>query len=172
MNTDALTTFGEVSSEISDALATSHEPATSNKPRLVGMGIYLEAHTTEHYARTTQVLITPTGKNEKGNHVNMAFITRTISSSSPRAQWRVSFVNLPKEVEMFSSEDKAVALSSRATEILSRTFSAHFTPRSRPIVFELTDVDFTEISEWKVPASALRRITKARLEVGYPENLY
>lgn len=172
MNPDALTTFGEVSSEISDALATSHENATSNKPRLIGMGIYLEAHATQYFERTIQMLITPTGKNEKGDHVNMALISRTISSTSPRAQWRVSFVNLPKEVEMLSPEDKAVALSSRATEILSRSFGEQFAPRSRPIVFELTDVDFTDISEWKVPASALRRITKARLEVGYPENLY
>ena len=172
MNPETLTTFGEVSSEISDALATSHEPATSNKPRLVGMGIYLEAHATEYYARTNQVLITPTGKNEKGEVVKMAVIYRTISSSSPRAQWRVNFVGTSKEVEMLSPEDKAVAMSTRATEIVSRMFGEQFIPRSRPIVFELTDVDFSDISEWKVPASALRRITKARLEVGYPENLY
>lgn len=167
-----LTTFGEVSSEISDALATSHESATSNKPRLMGMGIYLEAHATEYYERTQQVLITPSGNNEKGDVVKMAVIYRTISKSSPRAQWRVNFVNTPKEVEMMSPVDKAIALASRANEVMSRMFPEQFTPRPRPIVFELTDVDFSDISEWKVPASALRRITKARIEVGYPENLY
>jgi len=172
VNPETLTTFGEVSSEISDALATSHESATSNKPRLAGMGIYLEAHATAHYTRTTQVLITPSGKTEKGADVKMALIYRTISENSPRAQWRVSFIHLPKEVELLSPEDKAVAMSSRASEMLSRTFGDLYTPRSRPIVFELTDVDFSDIAEWKVPASALRRITKARLEVGYPSNLY
>ncbi len=172
MNPDALTTFGEVSSEISDALATSHEPATSNKPRLVGMGIYLEGHATHYYARTTQVLITPSGKYEKGEVVSMAVISRTISSSSPRAQWRVNFVGTSKEVEEMSPEDKAISLASRANEIVSRMLPDTFTPRSRPIVFELTDVDYSDIGEWKVPASALRRIVKARLEVGYPENLY
>jgi hypothetical protein len=172
VNPESLTTFGEVSSEISDALATSHEPATSNKPRLVGMGIYLEAHATAYYARTNQVLITPTGKTEKGEVVSMAIISRTISTGSPRAQWRVNFVGTSKEVESMSSEDKAIWLASRANEIVSRMFGEQFTPRSRPIVFEMTDVDFTNIGQWKVPASALRRIIKARLEVGYPENLY
>lgn len=164
------TTFGEVSSEIADALATSHE--VESKPRLMGMGIYLEAHATNHYARTTQVLITPTGKNEKGEVVAMAVIYRTISELSPRAQWRTNFVRNPKEMDALSPEDKAVSLASRATEITSRMFPEGFTPRPRPIVFELTDVDFSDISAWKAPASALRRITKARAEVGYPENLY
>jgi hypothetical protein len=136
------------------------------------MGIYLEAHATEYYARTNQVLITPTGKNEKGEVVSMAIISRTISTGSPRAQWRVNFVGTSKEVESMSPEDKAISLASRANEIVSRMFGEQFIPRSRPIVFELTDVDYSDIGEWKVPASALRRITKARLEVGYPENLY
>lgn len=165
------TTFGEVSSEIADALATSHE-VQSNKPRLMGMGIYLEAHTTLNYPRTTQVLITPSGKNEKGEVVAMAVIYRTISEHSPRAQWRTNFVRTPKEMDALSPEDKAVNLASRATEITARMFPEGFTPRPRPIVFELTDVDYSDISAWKAPASALRRITKARAEVGYPENLY
>lgn len=165
------TTFGEVSSEIADALATSHE-VESNKPRLMGMGIYLEANATNSYARTTQVLITPSGKNEKGEVVSMAVIYRTISEFSPRAQWRTNFVRTPKEMDALSPEDKAVNLASRATEITARMFPEGFTPRPRPIVFELTDVDFSDISAWKAPASALRRITKARAEVGYPENLY
>jgi hypothetical protein len=166
------TTFGEVSSEIADALATSGEVVVSNKPRLMGQAIYLEAHATNSYARTTQVFITPAGKNEKNDEVAMAVIYRTISDLSPRAQWRTQFVRTPKEMELLSSEDKAIANSSRAYETISRMFPEGFTPRPRPIVVELTDVDFTDISEWKVPASALRRVIKARKEVGYPENLY
>ena len=43
---------------------------------------------------------------------------------------------------------------------------------SRPIVFEMTDVDFTDVRSWKAPASALRRIQKARVAIGFPEKLF
>jgi hypothetical protein len=172
VNPTELTAFGEVSTELADAIASSYEVATSNKPKLAGVGLYLEAHATEHYARTTQVFITPSGKNEKGELVSMAVIYRTISELSPRAQWRTNFVRNSKDMDALSPEDKAVALASRANEITARMFPEAFVPRSRPIAVELTSVDYNDISEWKVPASALRRIIKARVEVGFPENLY
>lgn len=161
-----LSAFGTLTGEVADAISS----AESNKPVVSGMGIYLEF---PKGRQTYQVLITPEGKNEKGEEVPMAITARSIADHSPRSQWRVNFVRPDKGFETMSAQDKAINMSGKVEEHLKRQMKWGTIEelRSRPITFELTDVDFTDVSKWKAPASALRRIQKARVSLGFPEKL-
>ena len=170
MNPDSLGTFGELAPEVADAVAIAD---MSNKPKVMGMGIYLEFPKDEG-KQTTQILITPQGKTEKGEVVDMAIISRTVSEWSPRKQWRTNMVRPSAPAETLSSDDKALDMTSQVERFLQRQMMYGLTNLrgSRPIVFEMTDVDFTDVRAWKAPASALRRIQKARVAIGFPEELF
>lgn len=162
-----LTTFGTLSSELADAVSSIE---TGNKPVVSGMGIYMEFPKNNN---NTQIIITPEGKNEKGEEVPMAFTYRTVADHSPRKQWRVNFIRADKEVELMSAQDKALNMAGKIEEIVKRQmkWGSLDELRSRPIVFEMTDLDFADVLMWKAPASALRRIQKARVVLGFPEKL-
>jgi hypothetical protein len=173
MNPDAMSAFGTLSDEVAEAVATAE--ATSNKPQLAGMGIYLELPNGRG-DQTTQILITPEGKTEKGVDVNVAVISRTVAEWSPRAQWRTSFIRptakTPEELATTTPNAMATDFAEQIERILKRQMMYGLsTLRNKPIVFELTDVDYTDIADWKAPASALRRIQKARVALTFPEKL-
>lgn len=168
MNPETLGTFGELDPDVAGAVALAE---SSNKPKVMGMGIYLEFPNAND-TQTTQILITPQGKDEKGEPVDMAVISRTVSDWSPRKQWRTNFVRTDKEI--VNAEDKALAMAEQVERTLKRQmmYGLEILRGGRPIVFEMTDVDFTEVKDWKAPASALRRIQKARVAIGFPEKLF
>lgn len=170
MDSESLGTFGELSPEVAEAVAIGD---MSNKPKVMGMGIYLEFPNAND-TQTTQILVTPQGKNEKGEPVDMAIITRSVSEWSPRKQWRINFVRPEKSAEELAPADKALGMSEQVERLLQRQmmYGLATLRGSRPIVFEMTDVDFTDVRSWKAPASALRRIQKARVAVGFPEKLF
>lgn len=170
MDSESLGTFGELTPELAEAVALAE---TSNKPKVMGMGIYLEFPKDEG-KQTTQILITPQGKTEKGEVVDMAVIARTVSDWSPRKQWRVNMVRPSAPAETMSADDKALDMAGQVERVIKRqmAYGLKSLRGARPIVFEMTDVDFTEVRSWKAPASALRRIQKARVSIGFPEKLY
>lgn len=170
MDSESLGTFGELSPEVAEAVALGE---TSNKPKVAGMGIYLE-FPSDSDKQTTQILITPQGKNEKGEVVDMAIITRTVSENSPRKQWRINWVRPSAPAETMSADDKALSMAEQVERTIKRQMMYGLTNLrgARPIVFEMTDVDFTEVRAWKAPASALRRIQKARVSLGFPVELF
>jgi hypothetical protein len=170
VNPDSLGTFGELSPDVAEAVMLGD---SSNKPKVMGMGIYLE-FPNEKGDQTTQILITPQGKDEKGEPVEMAIITRTVSDWSPRKQWRVNLVRPNAPAETMSADDKALSMAEQIERTIKRQmmYGQKTLRGGRPIVFEMTDVDFTEVRAWKAPASALRRIQKARVAIGFPEKLF
>lgn len=167
-----LGTFGTLDADVADAVSIAETlGSTGKKPRLEGMGIYLELPNATGN-QTTQIIITPQGKDEKSADVEMAFISRTVSDWSPRKQWRVNLVRLSAEEKAMSPQDQALKMSEQVERTLKRQMMYGIgTLRKQPIVFELTDVDFADIRDWKAPASALRRIQKARVSLGFPEKL-
>jgi hypothetical protein len=170
MNPDSLGTFGELAPEVAEAVAFGD---SSNKPKVMGMGIYLEFPKDEG-KQTTQILITPQGKNEKGEPVDLAIISRVVSDWSPRKQWRVNPVRPSAPADTMGADEKALDITEQVERVIKRQimYGATELRGSRPIVFEMTDVDFTDVKTWKAPASALRRIQKARVSIGFPEKLF
>lgn len=169
MNPESLGTFGELTPDVAEAVALGE---SSNKPKVMGMGIYLE-FPNERGDQTTQILITPQGKAENGEPVDMAVISRTVSDWSPRKQWRLNMVRA-NGTDLPTPEEKALNMAEQVERTLKRQmmYGLKNLRGSRPIVFEMTDVDFTDVRSWKAPASALRRIQKARVAIGFPEKLF
>jgi hypothetical protein len=160
------TEFGTLETEVATAVATM------SAPKVVSKGLYLEIeHKTHSY--TTQLLITPAGVDEKGNAVETAVIYRTISSWSPRSQWRTNFMGLSADEKKLSVIEQQKLITEKIEKFLKRQMSYDYTKvRKTPIVFELSNLDLTDIKDWKAPASALRRIQKARLSLGFPDKVY
>ena len=163
--------FGTLDPEMAEAVATAETMGTNKDPKVVGKGIYLEL-IQPNQEQTTQVLVTPQGIDENGKAVPMALIYRTISHWSPRRQWRVNFVR--------PNDDKSVGENATEMAEAVKNFIARqmgYYPdlairNNTPIVFEVSNIDLTDVQEWKAPAPALRRIAKARTAVGYPAEFY
>jgi hypothetical protein len=163
--------FGTLDPEMAEAVATAETSGDSKTPKVVGKGLYLELLNKDD-TQTTQVLITPEGIDENGKAVSMAIIYRTISEWSPRRQWRVNFV---RPVAEKSAMDNTSAMSASVVSFLQRQmmYSDEMKLRNNlPIVFEVSNIDLAEVAEWKAPASALRRLAKARASVGFPTEFY
>lgn len=148
-------------------------PIETDKPAIAGVGLYLElvpAGDNPHN-KTTQILITPQGVTEKGQPVDFAMLSREVSTWSPRKQWRTSFSRMTDEQKTFAPADQALALIARFETSLKREIYYGYVLRNKPIVFEITNADLSEVADWKAPAAALRRIQKARVSLGFPEKL-
>lgn len=172
MNLVSLSEFGELDPETAEAVATADAtPTPAGTPKVVGKGVYLELVNANN---TTQILLTPAGIDENGKAVEMAITTRTVSEWSPRRQWRVSFFRLNAEKSKGTTAEKIAEFSEQVERMLTRQmmYGAGTLRNNTPIVVELTNFDLTEIGEWKPPASALRRITKARTALGFPTDLF
>jgi hypothetical protein len=164
------TEFGTLETEVATAVATA-----LSEPKVVGKGIYLELqHSNTSHDYTAQVLITPAGVDEKGNLVETAVIFRNISSWSPRSQWRTNLMGLSADEKKLPKDEQQKLITEKIEKFLKRQMSYDYTilRKNTPIVFELSNIDLTDIKEWKVPASALRRIQKARLSLGFPDKVY
>jgi hypothetical protein len=144
-----------------------------SKPAIVGVGLYLELvpKGDNPSNKTTQILITPEGKTDKGMEVRFAMLAREVSTWSPRKQWRHTFSTLTDEQKALAPADQALALISRFENTLKREIYYGYELRNKPIVFEVTNLDLTDVADWKAPAAALRRIQKARVSLGFPEKL-
>lgn len=161
------TEFGTLETEVATAVATLSEP------KVVGKGIYLELqHKTHNY--TAQVLITPAGIDEKGNAVATSVIYRTISEWSPRSQWRTNFMDLSADEKKLPVSEQQKLITEKIEKFLKRQMAYEYTSvrKTTPIVFELSNLDLTDIKDWKAPASALRRIQKARISLGFPDKVF
>jgi len=163
--------FGTLDPEMAEAVATAETMGSTNAPKVVGKGIYLELHTADEL-NTTQVLLTPEGIDEKGKAVSMAIIYRTISEWSPRRQWRVNFVRTKSDK---SATENTSEMLEEVVKFLQRQmmYSSDLTLRNNtPIVFEVSNIDLADVQDWKAPAPALRRLAKARVAVGFPTEFY
>jgi len=152
--------FGTLTPEVATAISNSTEP------RVVGRGIYLELLNTRNgYA--TQMLITPAGIDDKGNKVPACVIYRSVSTYSPRSQWRHQIARLDdKKSPTEKLSDLALFFDKQVGRMISYDYNT--LRNNTPIVFEITNLDLAEIAEWKAPASAIRRIMKARTTLGFP----
>lgn len=155
--------------------------ATANAGKIVGLGLYLELTLSEKSDRTTQILFTPEGYDENGHYVQFAMLSRTISETSPRKQWRVNFSGIDNTPLLTSTtpvaddvaKETAKGMTTRFEKSLERFLSgtSNIVLRQTPIAVEITSLDLAEVREYKAPVALLRRIQKARVSLGFPEKL-
>jgi len=153
---------------------------------IVGKGLYLEfvPATDPTSTRVMQVLFTPEGIDEKGNYVQFSMHSRTISDTSPRKQWRITKCGTENQALLTSGDPigqtKAQELAVQMVERFEKSLHKAVVPdsktpawklRGKPIAVEITSYDLLEVSEWKTPLPALRRIQKCRVALDFPEKL-
>jgi hypothetical protein len=133
-----------------------------------GIAVYAE------FARsnaTTQVIVTPDGYGEDGQIIRSNIVRRTITSTSPRKQWRFSMIPERKSVP---SEDKAVYANSRmeyATSLFDQLLSGGWQIVGKPILLETSKSDLVAIRNSKTPTKMIYRINQCRDVLGYPADL-
>lgn len=147
---------------------------------IVGKALYLELVPTEgDNDRITQILITPEGFDHKENFVRMAFHSRTLSSTSPRKQWRITFTDVNNKELLLGgnpvpkplAQELAVKMVTKFERSLIDQISHKFVIRNRPIVVEVSALDLNEVGKYSTPQALMRRLQKARVACGLPEKL-
>lgn len=166
--------FGELDPEVATAVTLAEGSA---KAKVVGKGIYFELSKSDSNKTTIQMIIIPRGKTQAGEDVGMAIISRQLNTWSPRAQWRFNFVGgrhshtIPADKSpldvMATSVENTLNVIKRQMYYSDNTLEI----QGKPIAFEITDADYTNVLAWKTPDALVRRIQKARVACGLPEKL-
>jgi hypothetical protein len=144
-----------------------------------GVGLYAEF---ARFNATTQVIITPTGYNSDGDEVPMHIVRRTVTTTSPRKQWRFStLVQPPHPILQLASEagitidaakelycDEALRYASSLFDQLSR---GDWLIVGDPILVEVSKTDLDAVKVAKTPTKLLYRINQCRIAQGYPADL-
>lgn len=153
---------------------------------IVGKGLYLEfvPATDPTSTRVMQILFTPEGMDENGNYVQFSMHSRTISDTSPRKQWRITksgtdnspLLSGTDPIGQTKAQELAVQMVERFEKSLQKAVIADpanptWKLRGKPIAVEITSFDLAEVSDWKTPMPALRRIQKCRVALDFPEKL-
>jgi hypothetical protein len=152
---------------------------------IVGKGLYLEFVPAEPKTGNPvlQLLFTPEGYDEQGRYVQFCLHSRTISENSPRKQWRITKCGVDNSplftagepIGQTKAQEQTLGMIERFEQSVRKAIfpkgSAEWQLRSKPIAVEITSFDLSEISEWKTPAPALRRIQKCRVALDFPEKL-
>lgn len=155
---------------------------TATAGTIVGLGLYLELTPNKDANKTTQILFTPEGYDEAGNYVQFGMLSRTVSDTSPRKQWRVNFAQIDNNsllrgttpVVADVAQETAKGMTTRFEKSLERFLAGiegGVVIRQTPIAVEITSLDLAEVREYKAPVALLRRIQKARVSLGFPEKL-
>lgn len=154
-----------------------------NHANLVGKALYLEFR---KGVNTAQIIVTPEGIDDKGKYVPVSTWRRQISSWSPKKPWKCytapsqEVVNSRKdtcigEIKEVADPDKALVMSEETlvdlTNTLNNLYNAEWQMLEKPIVVEFSVEDLLNTSAWETPQALIRRIVRARKELGFPDEL-
>lgn len=130
---------------------------------------------------TTQVIVTPDGYDSDGNVVTMNIVRRTVTTDSPRKQWRFSTVPEADEATIRtlvanggSAADKETYCDERmryASSLFDQLTRGDWTLINEPILIEVSKIDLDAIRASKTPTKLLYRVTQSRSALGFPSDL-
>lgn len=154
-----------------------------NHANLVGKALYLEFR---KGVNTAQIIVTPEGIDDKGKYVPVSTWRRQISSWSPKKPWKCytslspELLNQRKatcigEIKQIDDPDNAGVFAEETlvdlTNTLNNLYNAEWKLVEKPIVVEFSVEDLLNTSAWETPQALIRRITRARKELGFPDEL-
>jgi hypothetical protein len=154
-----------------------------NHANLVGKALYLEFR---KGVNTAQIIVTPEGIDESGKYVPTSTWRRQISSWSPKKPWKcytapnTEILNSRKEtcigeIKEVADPDLALNFAEETlvdlTNTLNNLYNAEWKLVEKPIVVEFSLEDLLNTSAWETPQALIRRITRARKELGFPDEL-
>lgn len=149
---------------------------------IVGKALYMEFR---KLVNTAQIIITPEGFTAEGEFVPSSSWRRQISAWSPKKPWRV-YSNGDMAVRKTNAmETKALAMSptlevakevsaemlNDLAKVLDQLHANEWTLFKAPIVLEFSQEDLDDTKNQQTPSALVRRILRARKELGFPEEI-
>ena len=130
---------------------------------------------------TTQIIVSPDGYDTEGNEVPMCIIRRTVTTSSPRKQWRFSSLVEGDTIPTLM-HDKGLTLEQAkerycdermryASGLFEQIVRGDWTLVGDPILVEVSKIDLDAIRDNKTPTKLIYRINQSRTAQGYPADL-
>ena len=152
--------------------------------KYVGKALYLEFR---KGVNTAQIILTPEGINFEGVYVPAGTWRRQISQWSPKKPWkcysagsedwltaRKGQVENDKALSL-STLDEAknvgVALSDEISDTLNNLQNNEWKLYEKPIVIDFSQEDLQNTKDWETPSALIRRVLRARKELGFPDEL-
>jgi hypothetical protein len=136
-----------------------------------GIAVYAE------FARsnsTTQVILTPDGYNSVGELVPMCLIRRTITTATPKKQWKFSsLAALPNldQIQDDAVEDYGDARLNVIGVFFDQLIRGDWKMVKSPVLLEASRKDMDSICAQKTPAKLTYRIAQSRMALGFPDDL-
>lgn len=123
---------------------------------------------------TTQVIVTPDGYNSVGELVPMCLVRRTVTTSTPKKQWK--FSSLAPLTDLTPIPDDAVeAFGDARLNVIGVFFDqllrGDWKMVKAPILLEASRKDMDSICSGKTPAKLTYRINQSRVALGFPTDL-
>lgn len=148
----------------------------------VGKALYLEFR---KGVNTAQIILTPEGITDEGKFVPNSSWRRQISAWSPKKPWRVynngdyttrrTNYEISKALETSAVGESAKAYSAEMLFDLSRVLDNlnenGWKLFEQPIVLEFSQEDLDDTLNQQTPSALIRRILRARKELGFPDEI-
>jgi hypothetical protein len=152
--------------------------------KFVGKALYLEFR---KGVNTAQIIITPEGMLDNETYVPAGTWRRQISQWSPKKPWkcysagtaewvskRGSQVKDQKELITGSIEEArtlGMSLTDELSTTLNNLYNNEWKLYEKPIVIDFSQEDLANTKAWETPSALIRRILRARKELGFPDEL-
>jgi hypothetical protein len=149
---------------------------------IVGKALYMEFRKA---VNTAQIIITPEGFTAEGEFVPSSSWRRQISAWSPKKPWRVynngdwatrrTNAMETKALETSSTSEVAKEVSAEMlmdlAKVLDQLHDNEWQLFKKPIVLEFSQEDLDDTKNQQTPSALVRRILRARKELGFPEEI-
>ena len=106
-------------------------------------------------------------------------LKRQVSKSSPRKQWKIAKTwgygdaDLRKKIEITPRPDAVEAMFTNSVNtVMSQLYHQGWKLNKQPITVEVSEEDAMKTHDGKTPPALIRRIDKARIELGFGEQYY
>jgi hypothetical protein len=133
-----------------------------------GVAVYAE------FARdnaTTQIVITPDGYDNSGNVVTATIIRRTVTTTTPKKQWKFSrLANVSHDSEMPITEYVEGRMR-YATVLFDQLLRGDWKLVKSPVLVEASKKDYDSIGVSKTPTKMIYRISQSRSALDFPAEL-
>jgi hypothetical protein len=143
----------------------------------VGKALYLEL---QKGTGAYQIIFVPGYKDPRdGERKLPVVLKRQVSVSSPRKQWKIAKTwgygpaDLRKTIDSLSWEDAVGTMFTNSlNSVMSQLFHQGWAVNNRPLAVEVSEEDAMKVHDGKTPPALIRRIDKARIELGFEETYY
>lgn len=158
----------------------------TTKLQVRGKALYLEFRHPSLQHHNFQLLFHPDGANSAGGYIRFGVFYRTLNSSYPKRPWSTARTAITGATnrEFNELENRLVPLGDpslimSATEsvlelvngLLDQATRQGYSLYKQPIIVEMSNVDFDDLSHERTPYALVRRVMSARKALGFPEDL-